>query len=77
MNSQRREAIVAKIAHDFMIEHAFHDRRIEHALIGAVRIGMFEATRACLYETTLSPSTRMKIEAGLGFEGITREAPRV
>jgi hypothetical protein len=72
MNPERREAIVSKVAADFMHEYGFHSREVERALLGAVRIGMYEATRACLYETPLSPSMRAKIEAGLGFEGITR-----
>ena len=69
----RREKMVEKIADEFTLTHQL-DKRARAALLGAVRIGVIEAARGCMFATALSPSVRQAIEAWWGLEGAEKLA---
>ena len=72
----RRERMVERIVAEFVAEHGLkgHERA---ALMGAVRIGMFEATRGLTWywrmSPSMSPSMRETLEAHWGFSGMRPE----
>lgn len=71
MGAIRREQMVEKITDEFTLEHKL-DKRVRAALMGAVRIAMFEATRGCVFATSLDPSVREEITDYWGFSGMVR-----
>ena len=73
--AERRERMVERITAEFVAEHGLrgHERA---ALMGAVRIGMFEATRGLIWcWHVMSPSMRETLEAHWGFSGVKPERP--
>jgi hypothetical protein len=67
----RRESLVDKIANHFTDEHKLGPRE-RLIVMGAVRIGVIEAVRGCMYMPDISPSTRLAMEAYWGMSGTTR-----
>ena len=73
--AERRERMVERIAAEFVAEHNL-DACSRAALMGAVRIGMLEATRGLIWcWHVMSPSMRETLEAHWGFSGVKPERP--
>ena len=66
--------MVERITDQFQAEYGF-DSCTRIAVLGAVRIGMIEATRGCMYAVSLSPSTRIGMEEYWGLSGTARIHP--
>jgi hypothetical protein len=73
--AERRERMVERITAEFVAEHGLM-RGERAALMGAVRIGMLEATRGLIWcWHVMSPSMRETLEAHWGFSGVKPERP--
>lgn len=67
----RRESRIDSITDGFTREHNL-DPRERRIVMGAVRIGLIEGIRGCMFGTGVSPSTRLAMEDYWGLSGTTR-----